>query len=619
MPPTEWPPKFQPHDRVIDLLVGPQLYTSADTAVRELLQNAEDACNLQLSKDGTYQPKIVVAYSSTDNWCSFRDNGLGMNKEAIQRSYAWIGAPKTEVQHIKDLINAMPAGQRQIAQFGIGVLSCFGVAKKVELRTAMDGDDPIALEVDDYHEPFKELSPGPFERGTEVRLILKPDGAMKASNVPAAVQKYARHAGHVMLLDADTGSQTPVIESWIPLPATTPTTDIGPDTVIRSGRLALDQAWFSMGTTFGAELLTCNGGFFVSSSNLELLPTGATGYAGEIDLVPGALNILMNREGFARDDLWNALGMRMRDHYAGMIERAVETYEQQIGKGPVTDATERGLVLLSRGPLRSILPAALVERIDKLAIRGITIGLRDSTIRLSVTGLLDRVGDNGTIYFVREDEKPQNRSHSYADGESNSSIQVTEAVTTGALRALQLQGKGHTVVTLRQRAVPFRTAGGDASVNVHELDIVSGAAGHRGIKIMSVSDAAPEDVALDPLPESSVINDVLDIGDGFRLVNLPGSSQRIIPDYSGRLLNVAHPDIVALIRAIPASIGNPVLRTVIKAYVDLGHFDMTGARDKLKDLLQDPELADKAQLSTSPYLKEYLEEKLARLAGGRNE
>jgi HSP90 family molecular chaperone len=108
MIPADWPPRFQPHDRVIDLLVGPQLYTSTDVAVRELLQNAQDACALVAVDGDGYAPRITVAYSPSENWCEFRDNGLGMNRESIQGSFAWIGAPKTEVAHIRERLERVP-------------------------------------------------------------------------------------------------------------------------------------------------------------------------------------------------------------------------------------------------------------------------------------------------------------------------------------------------------------------------------------------------------------------------------------------------------------------------------------------------------------------------------
>lgn len=305
MIPTDWPPRFQPHDHVIDLLVGPQLYTSADAAVRELLQNAEDACGLNGLKNSGYTPHITVSYSISGNWCEFRDNGLGMNKEAIQRSYAWIGAPKTEVAHIRKLLQNAPPGQRQIAQFGIGILSCFGVAASVELHTKMEDQESLALLVTDYHLPFVELPNRPLERGAIVRLTLKPDGPMKAADVPAAVRKYARHAKHVWLADADTGAEEQVEETWLEAKDSVPHTDIVGDPAVLSGRLSLDPAWLSMGSTFTADLITCNGGFLVSERDLDLLPAGATGFRGEINFTPGALTILMNREGFKRDDAYS--------------------------------------------------------------------------------------------------------------------------------------------------------------------------------------------------------------------------------------------------------------------------------------------------------------------------
>jgi hypothetical protein len=54
--------RFHPHDRVIELLVGQQLCTSADAAIRELLQNAEDACDLQRIREPGFSPSILVRF-----------------------------------------------------------------------------------------------------------------------------------------------------------------------------------------------------------------------------------------------------------------------------------------------------------------------------------------------------------------------------------------------------------------------------------------------------------------------------------------------------------------------------------------------------------------------------
>src|SRR5436190_18319574 len=60
--------KFKTSDNLIDLLVGQSLYSSPDVAMRELLQNAEDACQLQLVEDPSHKPEIIVRYSLAANW-----------------------------------------------------------------------------------------------------------------------------------------------------------------------------------------------------------------------------------------------------------------------------------------------------------------------------------------------------------------------------------------------------------------------------------------------------------------------------------------------------------------------------------------------------------------------
>src|ERR1700722_10357411 len=112
--------KFTPHERVLDLFVGQNLYTSSDAAMRELLQNAEDACSLQKLKDASYQPTIVVRYSTANQCVEVVDNGLGMNHEAVEHSFASAGAPKEDIGHIRELLQSSGNRQHQIAQFGIG-------------------------------------------------------------------------------------------------------------------------------------------------------------------------------------------------------------------------------------------------------------------------------------------------------------------------------------------------------------------------------------------------------------------------------------------------------------------------------------------------------------------
>jgi hypothetical protein len=157
------------------------------------------------------------------------------------------------------------------------------------------------------------------------------------------------------------------------------------------------------------------------------------------------------------------------------------------------------------------------------------------------------------------------------------------------------------------------TASGAQELRLHDVDVLSQYAGPKGFNIQSVNDAPPDLVSLAPLPESELISDIFEAGDGLRIVSLPTSSARVIPDYSGRLLNAAHPDIQALLKVIPTSVGNPVLRALIQTYIDLDNWEYERARQRLKALLDDPGLAEKMQLGTSPNLREYVQRRLQAL------
>ena len=63
-PPDEY--SFHPSPDVLDLLTGQHLYAHPSACVRELLQNAADACELQAAIDPSYSRAIVARYSPND-------------------------------------------------------------------------------------------------------------------------------------------------------------------------------------------------------------------------------------------------------------------------------------------------------------------------------------------------------------------------------------------------------------------------------------------------------------------------------------------------------------------------------------------------------------------------
>lgn len=148
------PYHFQLDDeRIYKLLMGRSIYREPLVAVRELIQNAVDACVLRdrwtRSIDPSYQPsvdqRIIVRYEEPTQDSHYpclivQDTGTGMDKWIIEHFFLTVGRSyyasadftRTRVQLRKNGYDFAP-----VSEFGIGFLSCFLLADRVEVTTAM--------------------------------------------------------------------------------------------------------------------------------------------------------------------------------------------------------------------------------------------------------------------------------------------------------------------------------------------------------------------------------------------------------------------------------------------------------------------------------------------------
>jgi hypothetical protein len=605
--------RFAAADRLIDLMVGQLLYKSPDVAIRELIQNAEDACALQQLKGQAYLPEILVRYSVQQNWVEVADNGLGMNQEAFEASFAAVGAFKENVSHVRELLAGAGNGAgRQIAFFGVGVLSCFGVADKVNVSTKMDSHERLAFDINDYRADWLQVDDGRTARGTTIRLHLKDGGPMRADHVPVAVDRYARHALHVALENADTGERRNVVERW--LGSTIAGAITLSDADIRSGFLALHPEWDNAGSIPQTELVLCNAGFLVKERELELLPSQAIGYVGEIDVKPQTLTIQLNREGFNQDDKWREVSQKMTAIYNKLLGDKLDDWARTLEETPEKNtalAMEKGVLLLARGPTRGILEPELAARIDRLLPATVRVHIRSAQMPTPLSELLGRAQADGVIYYIREGEAPRQFQQSLQQG--SGTVQVTEVAQTEALRATHLQAKGALVLSCRPRNYPFVMGAAPQNLGVHEADIVNEQCQKHGIRFVAVNDASANEVALTEESESALLSDLLGLGEPLKLVNLEGFHDRVLRDVAGRLLNCRNSEIRELLEILPDAVGNPVRRALLKIYLDIESYRLTDARREIKTLLLLPDLAEQAQLTTGQFLRAFIQSKLDRL------
>ena len=154
------PYRFELDDqRIYELLMGGAIYQNPLVAVRELIQNAVDACQYldalsQLgeakSEEGISRPpdfnnRIFVTYVEPENAFAqprliVKDRGLGMNQYILETYFLRVGQSiyrSQEFNRHRTELREHDLDFAPVSEFGIGFLSCFLLADRVEVETAM--------------------------------------------------------------------------------------------------------------------------------------------------------------------------------------------------------------------------------------------------------------------------------------------------------------------------------------------------------------------------------------------------------------------------------------------------------------------------------------------------
>ncbi|MEU2180348.1 wHTH domain-containing protein [Streptomyces thermolilacinus] len=146
--------------RVRDLLMGVQLYKDRDLAIRELYQNALDACRYRRARTEyldrthpaatyTYEGSIVFEQGVDEDGRAYvdcRDNGIGMGEAELRGVFAHAGARFAEQPDFREERAAWarldpPVVLYPNSRFGIGVLSYFMLADELRVTTCRMGPD----------------------------------------------------------------------------------------------------------------------------------------------------------------------------------------------------------------------------------------------------------------------------------------------------------------------------------------------------------------------------------------------------------------------------------------------------------------------------------------------
>lgn len=121
---------------LVKLLVAPLYGDDPSYGVRELLQNAIDACNERTAIDGT-SGEIIIDINENTGLFTISDNGIGMNEDIIANYYLTAGASyrysKQWAETFLDSENNAKIARS--GRFGIGALATFLIGNQAKVIT----------------------------------------------------------------------------------------------------------------------------------------------------------------------------------------------------------------------------------------------------------------------------------------------------------------------------------------------------------------------------------------------------------------------------------------------------------------------------------------------------
>jgi caspase domain-containing protein len=148
-------------DKVRELLMGRTLYGEPDLAIRELYQNALDACRYRRARReylartdqpvGGWRGSITLSQgvdATGREYIDCVDNGVGMSRETLENTFANAGerfvyrsgfrAEHARWQDLTPPLRLVPN-----SQFGVGVFSYFMIAEEILITTRAVGEDDV--------------------------------------------------------------------------------------------------------------------------------------------------------------------------------------------------------------------------------------------------------------------------------------------------------------------------------------------------------------------------------------------------------------------------------------------------------------------------------------------
>jgi hypothetical protein len=175
-------------------ILAQSLYSEKKVFIRELVQNSHDSVLRREARDKNHRGRIEIETRPEENIIIFRDNGVGMNSLDLRAYLSRVGGSGTrEVGRDEENVKGL------VGKFGIGFLSGFIVADRVEVRTRKVEETGGWLWKNDGGKSYSLESCSLTQPGTTVTVFLK-DVADRALIQVDAVQNVIREYADMLLV-----------------------------------------------------------------------------------------------------------------------------------------------------------------------------------------------------------------------------------------------------------------------------------------------------------------------------------------------------------------------------------------------------------------------------------
>jgi molecular chaperone HtpG len=160
---------------LVKLLIAPLYGDDATIGIRELVQNAADACRERavLEPDLRYLVEVVFEYNGNELIVRIQDNGIGMDENIVSEYFFKAGASFRQSDYWRTAFtdNEGKSVVSRSGRFGVGVLAAFLIGERVEVTTRRIGSAfglKFQCELDDENVEVEKVD-API--GTHIKIV----------------------------------------------------------------------------------------------------------------------------------------------------------------------------------------------------------------------------------------------------------------------------------------------------------------------------------------------------------------------------------------------------------------------------------------------------------------